>query len=134
MHRVDDVAIACGSRTGPVRLSSPPCAGVIWGTSVNFIDHTIAKVRDEAETQEIVATWLGAFEKALAGGDETVLASLLDDECNWRDVLAFTWHLTAHVGAEEIAKNLVVRQPAVSAHGFKISANWTPARSLDLQK
>ncbi|MDE0807841.1 MAG: NAD(P)/FAD-dependent oxidoreductase [Alphaproteobacteria bacterium] len=97
---------------------------------MNFIDNTIAKVRDEAETQEIVAVWLGAFEKALAGGDETVLASLLDDECNWRDVLAFTWHLTAHVGAEEIAKNFLVRQPAVNALGFKISANRTPPRRV----
>jgi hypothetical protein len=96
--------------------------------SVNYVNSTDVKVRDDVEVPEIVSSWLTAFGKALEDGDETVLASLLDDECNWRDVLAFTWHLTACVGAKEIAKSLVARQPAVKAHDFEISTARTPPR------
>jgi putative flavoprotein involved in K+ transport len=98
--------------------------------SVNDTDDASLKARDDVEIQEIVTAWLRAFGLALASGDEKEVASLLEDEGNWRDVLAFTWHLTPHVGAQEIAKGLVARQPAVKAQGFEISPTRTPPRRV----
>jgi len=86
--------------------------------------------RDEATIQEIVGAWLGAFERALASGDLKTLASQVEVDGNWRDVLAFTWHLTPCVGAREIATRLVARQAAVQAQGFQISPTRTPPRRV----
>jgi hypothetical protein len=97
---------------------------------VNYVDNVTSRPRDDVAAQDIVEAWLRAFEHALGNGDETAVASLLVDDSNWRDVLAFTWHLTARVGADEIAAGLVARQPAVEARGFEIAASRTPPRKV----
>jgi len=97
---------------------------------VNDIDLASFKARDDVGTQESVTRWLRAFGQAISSGDETQVASLFEDEGNWRDVLAFTWHLTPYVGASEIAKGLVARQSAVKAQGFEISPARTPPRRV----
>jgi len=97
---------------------------------VNDIDLASFKARDDVGTQESVTRWLRAFGQAISSGDETQVASLFEDEGNWRDVLAFTWHLTPRVGASEIAKGLVARQSAVKAQGFEISPARTPPRRV----
>ena len=97
---------------------------------MNYIDDANLKARDDVVIQGIVTAWLRAFGQALASGDEKAVTSLLEDESNWRDVLAFTWHLTPLVGAKEIAEALVARQPTVEAQGFEISAARTPPRRV----
>ena len=94
---------------------------------MNYADDLGLKLRDASA---IAADWLEAFESALSSGDEQAVAGLLTDDGNWRDVLAFTWHLKPTVGAKAIAKGLVVRQPAVQAQGFQIGANRTPPRRV----
>ena len=56
------------------------------------------------------------------------VAALFEEDGNWRDVLAFTWHLTPVVGAVAIAGTMVGRQQAVEARGFGISPDRTPPR------
>jgi hypothetical protein len=97
---------------------------------MNYTDHAALNMRDELQIQEIVAAWLGVFEHALESGDEKAVASQFETEGNWRDILAFTWHLTPCVGAHEIANGLVSRQPAVQAQGFEISPTRTPPRRV----
>ena len=98
--------------------------------SLNYIEKANLEARDDVEPQETVTAWLRAFGQALASGDETVVASLFEDDGNWRDVLAFTWHLTPNVGAKDIAKGLVARQPVIQAQGFEISPNRTQPRRV----
>src|SRR5690606_41304994 len=69
-----------------------------------------------------VQGWLADFETALADGDTAALAALFVADSHWRDVLAFTWHLTPHRGAGEIAAALGAPQPQVRARGFSIAA------------
>ena len=97
---------------------------------MNDIDQSGFEARDDVEMRAIVTAWLRAFESRLNSGDPTELASLFVADGNWRDVLAFTWHLTAKVGANEVARALLARQPAVEANGFKISADRTPPRRV----
>jgi hypothetical protein len=97
---------------------------------MNYSDQTGVKARDDVKIQETVSAWLGAFERALASGDETAVAALLEDDGNWRDVVAFTWHLTPCVGADDIAKGFVSRQPAVQARGFAVSPTRTSPRRV----
>lgn len=96
---------------------------------MNHTDLT-RSVQDEVDIQDAVALWLNAFEAALAGGDAAVVAALFDVEANWRDVLAFTWHLTPAVGGEAIAAALTARQPDVQARDFKISPDRAAPRQV----
>ena len=77
-----------------------------------------------------VTAWLHAFESALKRGEPTELSALFESDGNWRDVLAFTWHLTAKVGGDAIAQGLLARQPAVAASGFELSTERTPPRRV----
>jgi hypothetical protein len=97
---------------------------------VNEIDKTLIEVREAVEIRDQTSAWLRAFESALAGGDEAGLANLFTPDGNWRDILAFTWHLTPLVGAGAIAEGLLARQPAVGARSFAIAAGRTAPRRV----
>ena len=97
---------------------------------MNDIDHTALQTREDMELRSIATAWLRAFEAALASGDEAMIASMFEPDGNWRDVLAFTWHLTPRVGADSIAAGLAARQPAVEAHSFEVDPNRTPPRRV----
>ncbi len=95
---------------------------------MNHADFRSARERDDLEVQQVTAGWLEAFEAALASQNADRVAGLFVEAGNWRDVLAFTWHLTPRVGAKAIAQALVARQGAVQAHGFEINPERTPPR------
>jgi hypothetical protein len=97
---------------------------------VNEIDKTLIDVREAVEIRDQTSAWLRAFESALAGGDEAGLANLFTPDGNWRDILAFTWHLTPVVGAGAIAEGLLARQPSVGARSFAIAAGRTAPRRV----
>jgi hypothetical protein len=97
---------------------------------VNEIDKTLIEVREAVEIRDQTSAWLRAFESALAGGDEAGLANLFTPDGNWRDILAFTWHLTPVVGAGAIAEGLLARQPSVGARSFAIAAGRTAPRRV----
>lgn len=97
---------------------------------MNYTAPATASTLDDVDLHQIVTAWLAAFEQALAGGEQSAVAALLEDESNWRDVLAFTWHITPRLGAAAIAKGLLARQPAVRARGFEINPGRTPPRRV----
>ena len=63
---------------------------------MNYMDPTGAEARDAIFVREAVTAWLGAFERALTGGDAADVAALIEDDGNWRDVLAFTWRIVPY--------------------------------------
>ena len=95
---------------------------------MNDIDLASLKMREDAELRAAVTVWLGAFETALDTSDRSGLTALFEADGHWRDVLAYTWHLTPRTGAEAIADGMLDRQPAVKAFGFEIDPNRTPPR------
>ena len=97
---------------------------------MNEIDKTLIEVRETVEIRDQTSAWLRAFESALAGSEEAGLAVLFTPDGNWRDILAFTWHLTPVVGAGAIAEGLLARQPAVDARRFAIAAGRTAPRRV----
>jgi cation diffusion facilitator CzcD-associated flavoprotein CzcO len=78
----------------------------------------------------VVEAWLSAFEAALVRDDATELSQLFVAESHWRDILAFTWHLTPHSGAEKIGRSLARTQPVTAARDFQIAAGRTPPRAV----
>ena len=97
---------------------------------MNHTDSTQFIASGETDIDEAVTAWLTSFEQALASSDEAHVSALFEDDGNWRDVLAFTWHITPTVGGQNIAKGLIARQPAVQAKGFEINPDRTAPRQV----
>ncbi|MQC17099.1 MAG: NAD(P)/FAD-dependent oxidoreductase [Chloroflexi bacterium] len=51
---------------------------------------------------EQATTWLTTFADTLGQGDANAVAALFDDECYWRDFVAFTWNLKTLEGRDAI--------------------------------
>ena len=81
---------------------------------------------ENTDLTALVNQWLLAFERALDAADEDALAKLFVEDSHWRDVLAYTWHLTPRLGNRAIADGLLARQPVVKAHDFAVSEERTP--------
>src|SRR5213595_2793647 len=78
----------------------------------------------------MVSEWLGCFERALAAQNGEQLASLLSDECHWRDMFAFTWNISPREGKQAIVKQLLDNQERLQAHAFAIAKDSIPPRRV----
>ena len=65
-------------------------------------------------------TWLFEFEAALRSRDPVRIGSLFHADCHWRDVLAFTWHLSSAKGRGTVAAALAEGQRRAEARDFEI--------------
>jgi putative flavoprotein involved in K+ transport len=97
---------------------------------MNYLDPTGAEARDAILVREAVAGWLQAFERGLGSGDATEVAALIEDDGNWRDVLAFTWRIQPTIGGKAIAAGMVERQSAVRARHFALNPDRAPPRRV----
>ena len=73
---------------------------------------------EATEIHDLCREWLAEFSKALVCNDASAIADLFQDASHWRDVLAFTWHLTTVNGAQELASSLCAAQTSTRATGF----------------
>ena len=94
------------------------------------IDQALRTFQAAAQIRRSVETWLAAFEAALAAADPGQIAALLHADCQWRDVLAFTWHYTPVEGHTAIAQRLAQEQGRTAAQGFHLPANRKPPRQV----
>jgi putative flavoprotein involved in K+ transport len=92
-------------------------------------DATLAPSRPVTDTA-LVETWLRNFESALQTHNPAAIAKLFADDSHWRDLLAFTWTITPHRGAGQIAGALAKAQSHTRGHGFKLSKERTPPRRV----
>ena len=79
---------------------------------MNSIDQQNVAPQTSFDLSETISIWLREFEVSLSKCDPAAVAALFEEDGNWRDVLAFTWHLTPVVGAAAIAETMVGRQQA----------------------
>jgi len=82
------------------------------------------RVRQSAED------WLEAFESALGSGDATRIGAQFHPDCHWRDILAFTWHITPVEGRDPVCARLATEQARTGAHGFHLPAGRKPPRQV----
>ena len=93
---------------------------------MNDLERAVQSERHATSEAALAAHWLADFEAALQAGDAAALAVLFQPDGHWRDLLAFTWHLTPHRGAEEIAAALIAAQKSTGARNFAIARDRTP--------
>jgi cation diffusion facilitator CzcD-associated flavoprotein CzcO len=77
-----------------------------------------------------VDQWLSKFNGALAQCDRAGIASLFAPDSHWRDLVAFTWYVTPHRGADAIAASMTQRQENVQARDFAVDEDRTAPRRV----
>ena len=87
---------------------------------MNDFEPTARELTRAEQNLQTATNWLTAFEAALSARDPAAIAALFHQESHWRDVLAFTWHITPTSGRDAIAARLIERQDTAGAHGFHI--------------
>src|SRR5256885_11706704 len=79
---------------------------------------------DSTPTQR-AAAWLAALDAALSRGDATAAAALFQDDCYWRDLVAFTWNIKTVEGKAAIADMLQATVKEAQPTGWKLSGGAT---------
>lgn len=97
---------------------------------MNDLEDSWLEFQAAQQKRRAVEDWLAAFEATLAAGDLAAVGALFHQDSHWRDVLAFTWHLTPIAGANAIAARLVAEQAHTEAHGFHLPADRKPPREV----
>ena len=97
---------------------------------MNHVDDTLHADRLAYQHRQAAAGWLAAFEAALSAQDATQLGALFHEDCHWRDILAFTWNLSAFKGTQEIATGLAEAQAQIKARAFHLPTHRKPPRQV----
>ncbi|MBU2533143.1 MAG: NAD(P)/FAD-dependent oxidoreductase, partial [Alphaproteobacteria bacterium] len=95
---------------------------------MNVVERAGVANWSDADAVRAVTLWLEKFEAALARRDDAALGALFHDDSHWRDLLAFTWHITGHNGARDITTALIDRQAKTKAHAFRVATGRTTPR------
>ena len=82
------------------------------------------------DLEQPAAGWLARFEQALREPGEAALHALFRENSHWRDVLALTWDIRTHSGADALLPDL--RRGAARARptNFRIDHARTPPRTV----
>ncbi|MEO7402338.1 MAG: NAD(P)/FAD-dependent oxidoreductase, partial [Burkholderiales bacterium] len=78
-----------------------------------------------SELNAQIARWLVEFDAVLNRSDLDALDGLFDDECFWRDFVAFTWNLKTAEGRADIRAMLVATLAATQPTAWAIEGNAT---------
>jgi cation diffusion facilitator CzcD-associated flavoprotein CzcO len=93
-------------------------------------DRSLHEFQLAEQARRSATRWLRAFEAALASRDAARISSLFHEESHWRDILAFTWHLTSVEGRDGIAGRLAAEQTRTAARGFHLPPGRKPPRRV----
>ncbi|MGD9805018.1 MAG: flavin-containing monooxygenase [Hyphomicrobiaceae bacterium] len=97
---------------------------------MNDIDQELHEMQAALELRRCTARWLSSFEAALSSRDTAKIGALFHPDCHWKDVLAFTWHLTPVESREAVASRLAAEQGRTQAHGFHLPKGRKPPRKV----
>ena len=67
------------------------------------------------------AAWLAQLDRALAHADIAAAVALFDDECYWRDLVAFTWNIVTLESRDAIRDMLTATLPAIQPAGWTLT-------------
>jgi cation diffusion facilitator CzcD-associated flavoprotein CzcO len=93
-------------------------------------DRSLHEFQLAEQARRSATRWLRAFEAALASRDAARISALFHEESHWRDILAFTWHLTSVEGRDGIAGRLAAEQTRTAARGFHLPPGRKPPRRV----
>src|SRR5688572_16712997 len=97
---------------------------------MNDVNQSVLSRASVENEEAVVQQWLGSLEAALRDRNAGAIAALFAPDSHWRDLLAFTWSLTPHSGADRIGAAMARLQAHVQARGFAIAKNRTAPRRV----
>src|SRR4051812_42645837 len=97
---------------------------------MNDADQAVLHKPSIESEEAVVRQGLGVLEAARRSRSASAIAAIFAPDSQWRDLLAFTWSLPPHRGADQIAAAMVELQAATQAHGFVIGRNRTAPRRM----
>ena len=97
---------------------------------MNDLEQSFLEYQISARARRSAEGWLVAFENALVSRDTALIGALFQQDCHWRDILAFTWHLTPVAGRDNVAARLAAEQEHTAAHGFHLPPGRRPPRQV----
>jgi putative flavoprotein involved in K+ transport len=97
---------------------------------MNDFDQSFLEFQAAEHARRSAEGWLAAFERALVARDAARIGALFHADCHWRDVLAFTWHVTPLEGRDNVAARLAAEQARTAAHGFHVPEGRKPPRTV----
>jgi cation diffusion facilitator CzcD-associated flavoprotein CzcO len=97
---------------------------------MNDFDQDFLEFQAAEQARRSAEDWLTAFETALVSRDAARIGALFHQDSHWRDVLAFTWHMTPVEGRDNVAARLAAEQQHTGAHGFHLPADRRSPRKV----
>jgi cation diffusion facilitator CzcD-associated flavoprotein CzcO len=97
---------------------------------MNDFDQAFLEFQAVEQVRRSAEDWLAAFETALVSRDVALIGALFHQDCHWRDILAFTWHMTPVEGRNNVATRLAAEQERTGAHGFYLPPGRKPPRKV----
>ena len=97
---------------------------------MNDVDQGFADYQAAIQVRRAAEDWLAGFDAALTAGDAALIGALFHPDCQWRDILAFTWHITPGEGRDAVAARLAREQPRARARGFHLPTGRKPPRKV----
>jgi putative flavoprotein involved in K+ transport len=82
------------------------------------------------DLEQLAARWLARFERALREPGAAPLRALFREDSHWRDVLALTWDIRTHSGADALLPELRRHAALARAGNFRIDPARTPPRMV----
>lgn len=86
--------------------------------------------RFDVDPAAAAAAWLRQFDQALRDNDPAAALGLFDDDCHWRDLLAFGWDLSSVSGKHAMQSKLAQSLARVKPTDFALAAGRTPPRRV----
>ena len=81
----------------------------------------------ESAPNQQATQWFEQFEKALQAKDIATVTTLFNEDCYWRDLLAFTWNIKTQEGHEAIAAMLNSQLDNVAPSSFQLDGDASEA-------
>ncbi len=97
---------------------------------MNAVGETLNEFQLAEQARRSASRWLSAFETALTARDAGQIAPLFHQDCHWRDILAFTWDLSAEEGRDKVAARLAADQERTGARQFHLPPGRKPPRNV----
>lgn len=97
---------------------------------MNDVDQPFQDFQAAQQARRSAETWLAAFETALVARDPAAIGGLFHQDCHWRDILAFTWHVTPLAGRDAVGNRFAAEQQRTDAHAFHLPAERRAPRNV----
>jgi putative flavoprotein involved in K+ transport len=76
------------------------------------------------------SAWLARFGSALAARDLDATTALFEEDCYWRDLVAFTWNIRTQEGRGQVRDMLAARLADVQPSAFALEGDATEADGI----